>query len=108
MRGTILVAAGALLGALACSRGAGAVSPASDGIDRSRVWSVEGTRKDGVDLLVRGARVDEVKGDLEQIIKALNRVTILSLGRGAGEDGPGPPVLWLREVRNGIARVEVA
>jgi hypothetical protein len=109
MRRTILVAAVALLAAgPGCNRGAAPEPSASDGVDRSQVWTVEGTRNDGVDLLVRGARVDSLKGDLEQIIKALNRVTTLTHGRKVAEDGPGPPVLWLREVRNGVALVEVA
>jgi hypothetical protein len=109
MRGPILLAAVALLGAgEGCSRGATPAPSASDGVDRSQVWTVEGTKSDGVDLLVRGARVDQVKGDLEQLIKAFNRVTNLTYGRKVTEDGPGPPVLWLREVRNGVALVEVA
>lgn len=116
MRGTPLAVAVALLGASlqACSCGAvpgkprdAAGPPPAAGPDLSRVWRVEGTTEAGVDRLVRGAGVDAIKGDLEQIIRELNRVTALAHGSATSDDGVGPPVLLLREVRAGIAHVEV-
>lgn len=108
MRRTHLLAALALVAvsAQACRCGAGPEGAAEP--DRSRVWTVKDTTKDGVDLLVRGARVDDLKGDLEKLIAELNRVTMAEWGRGTGAgDGVGPPVLVLRERGPGVAHVEV-
>ncbi len=106
MRRTHLLAAAVLLAAVtqACRCGAGPAG--SDAPDRSRVWTVKDTTKDGVDLVVRGARVDEVKGDLERLIAEVNRATMAEWGRGAGE-GVGPPVLVLRGRGPGVIHVEV-
>lgn len=109
MRRLFVAAAVALLGAgLPACKGAREAGTASDGVDRSQVWHVASTSREGVDLLVRGAGVDAIKGDLQALIKAFNRVTTLSLEKSVSGEGPGAPVLWLREVRNGVARVEVA
>jgi hypothetical protein len=110
MRRIHLLVTLALLAAAAQGCRCGALKEdAGHGLDRSHVWTVQETTKDGVDLLVRGARVDEVKGDLKRLVAELNRVTMLEWGRGATVgDGVGPPVLVLREVHAGVAHVEVA
>jgi len=94
------------LAALACR--CDARPPETVTLDRSRVWTVTGTTKEGVDLLVRGARVDEARGDLERLIAEVNRATMAEWGGGlAPGEGLGPPVLLVRGRGPGVVHVEV-
>ncbi len=75
-------------------------------LDRSHVWRVEGG--DGL-TLVRGKRIDEIRKDAGEIVRAIN--TVLNGIALQGErlaPGEAPLKIRLTGVRDGIARVEVS
>jgi len=105
-----MVSLPAAIMALAWAASAGAANPPPASLqkapfDRSHVWHVE---SDGV--LVRGERVDQIRGDASEVVRAINAVlaaTALRVGGPVEKGEPGPPTVRLREVRAGTARVDV-
>lgn len=81
--------------------------PQAGELDASHVWRVEG--EDAL-LLVRGERMDEIRRDAREVVRAVNTVlagVALRHGGPVRKGEVGPPRIRLVELRSGTARVEV-
>jgi hypothetical protein len=80
-------------------------------VDCSRIWCVEASpESEPLGLaLVRGKRVDDLRGSPAALVEAFNvaYAAMEAPGGAAGAGEPGPPALRLLSVRGGKARVEV-
>ncbi|MDH4162530.1 MAG: hypothetical protein OEW15_07550 [Nitrospirota bacterium] len=71
---------------------------------RDHAWSVEEDANSGADRLVRGARINEIRDDVNKLIFALNRSFRDS---GPDEAAAELPHLRLQAIDKGVARVEI-
>lgn len=81
--------------------------PKAVDLDRSHVWRVEG--EDGF-VLVRGRRVDDIRRDPKEVVRAINTVLAriaLDHGGPVAKGDEGPPTIRLRAIQGGTATVDV-
>jgi hypothetical protein len=77
--------------------------------DMRYVWYVDYDAKTGNALMVRGEKVDEIKGDINNLIDALNgHDEDPESPRTPGDQGPyGPPRIKLRNIEGRTVHVEI-
>jgi len=78
-------------------------------LNRDHTWYVEYDTGTGKDLLIRGSKLKNIKGDINKTIIALNKTTFEAEASNAQKEGVPlePPRIRLQSVAEGIAHVEI-